>query len=254
MSTTITLINHATVLIQLDDTNILTDPIYSQTISFFIPRLKKPGIAFRDLPPIHLILISHSDYDHLNLRTLRRLRRNHQAAIILPHGLANYGARTGFTTVLEMNWWDEYQKNSVRITCVPAKHSGTRTWLDKNRSLACGYLIQSKNAAVYFSGDTGYGDFFKDIASKCSLDAALLPIGAYKPYNWFKNIHLNPQTAIRAFLDLRAKHLIPMHWGTFKISDEAMDEPPLLLAKEAERVGVREKVHILGNGESFRLS
>lgn len=129
MPCTITLINHATVLIQLDGVNILTDPIYSNTISFFIPRLKRPGIPFRDLPPIHLLLISHNDYDHLNLRTLRRLRRKHQSTIIVPQGLARYAARTGFKNIIGMNWWEELKFESVEITCVPAKTFGHQNTL-----------------------------------------------------------------------------------------------------------------------------
>ncbi|HEY5614545.1 MAG TPA: MBL fold metallo-hydrolase, partial [Bacteroidota bacterium] len=156
MSCTITLINHATVLIQLDGVNILTDPIYSNTISFFIPRLKKPGIPFNDLQLIHLILISHSDYDHLNLRTLRQLSRHHSAAIAVPKGLASYAHRTGFKDIFEVNLWDEMTWGDIRITCTPAKHSGTRTFFDKSKSLSCGYVLQSRTRTVYFSGDTGY--------------------------------------------------------------------------------------------------
>jgi L-ascorbate metabolism protein UlaG (beta-lactamase superfamily) len=253
MPCTITLINHATVLIQVDGVNILTDPVYSNTISFFIPRLGKPGIPFDDLPPIHLILISHSDYDHLNLRTLRRLRKKHDASIVVPNGLANYARRTGFEKVIEMNWWDEKIHDDVLITAVPAQHSGTRMLVDRGKSLACGYVLQSESGSVYFAGDTGYGDFLKEIGAKFSLDVALLPIGAYKPHDWFKNIHLNPHSAVQAFLDLRATNLVPIHWGTFKISDEPMSEPPILLMKEAARCGVQDRVHILHNGECFSI-
>jgi hypothetical protein len=117
-----------------------------------------------------------------------------------------------------------------------------------DRTPACGYILRSTDCTVFFSGDTGYGTFLKDIGSRFSIDIALLPIGAYKPYKWFKNIHLHPTTALQAFLDLNARHLIPIHWGTFKISDEPLAEPPLLLAKEAERLGVQDRVHILPNG------
>ncbi len=253
MSCSITLVNHATVLIQLDGVNILTDPVYSNTISFFIPRLRKPGIPFDDLPPIHLILVSHSDYDHLNLRTLRRLRKRHRASIVVPNGLANYARRTGFEKVIEMNWWDEKAPDDILVTSVPAQHSGTRMLVDRGKSLACGYVLQSKSSSVYFAGDTGYGGFLKEIGAKFSLDVALLPIGSYKPYEWFKDIHLSPQSAVQAFLDLQAKNLVPIHWGTFKISDEPMSEPPILIAQEAEKAGVRERIHILENGGRFEF-
>jgi L-ascorbate metabolism protein UlaG (beta-lactamase superfamily) len=251
MACSITLINHATVLIQCEGCNILTDPIYANSISFFIPRLRRPGLAFDELPPIHLILISHSDYDHLNFRTLRRLRQRFSPTIVFPRGLGKYGKRTGYTNIVELEYWQECSRSSVRLVCVPAQHSGTRMLLDKTP--ACGFILQTMDRTVYFAGDTGYGTFLKDLGSRFSIDIAILPIGAYKPYEWFKNIHLHPTTALRAFLDLGAKHLIPIHWGTFKISDEPMAEPPLLLAKEAERLGVQDRVHILENGGRFVL-
>lgn len=111
--------------------------------------------------------------------------------------------------------------------------------------------MKSNDRVVYFSGDTGYGEFLKEIAAKFSIDVALLPIGAYKPYDWLKDIHLNPKTAIQAFLDLRATHLVPIHWGTFKISDEPIGEPPMLLTQEAKRAELQDRVHIPRNGERF---
>lgn len=122
-----------------------------------------------------------------------------------------------------------------------------------DKTPACGYVLKSSDRSIYFSGDTGYGQFLKELGTRFSLDVALLPIGAYKPYEWFKNIHLHPTTALRAFLDLQAKHLIPIHWGTFKISDEPMKEPPFLLAREAERLGIKDRVHILDNGDRLVL-
>lgn len=252
-SNKITFINHATVLVQLDGINILTDPVYSRTVSFFLFRFKPPGLPFEQLPPPHHILISHNHYDHLNLKTLRRLRRAHTPSIIFPRGIAKYGRRTGFSAISELDWWDTFETERLKITCVPAKHFSGRMLWDYNRSLACGYVIQTPRATVYYAGDTAYSDFFKEIAERFSIDVALLPIGAYKPYKWFKDIHMSPERALQAFLDLKAKHLIPIHWGTFKISDEPMAEPPVLLRKEAERLGVEHQVHILDNGEAFEL-
>ena len=248
---TITLINHATALLQLAGVNILTDPVYSLTLGFYIPRLRKPGIPFNELPRIDIILISHADYDHLNLRTLRGLRRKNQSTIVFPHGLSKYGRRSGFSNVFELNLWDKVETNNLRITCVPAKHSNKRLPWDRKSTLAGGYVIESTNSAVYFAGDTGYGEHFGEIAQRFSIDVALLPVGAYKPYEWFKEIHLNPETAVTAFTDLKAKTLIPIHWGTFKISDEPLGEPPILLKEHAQRAGIQEKVHVLKNGESF---
>ncbi|HAV22409.1 MAG TPA: MBL fold metallo-hydrolase [Bacteroidetes bacterium] len=249
----ITFINHATVLLQLGEFTLITDPVYSYSISFFLPRLRKPGIPFDDLPGIDYILISHNHYDHLNLRTLRRLRRRGIDRIVVPRDVAKYGRRTGFKEIVELEWWKQYEQPGLTITCVPAQHfSGRKLW-DRNGSTYCGYVVQADNSTVYFAGDTGRGAFLKEIADRFSIDVALLPIGAYKPYEWFKNIHLSPERALQAFHDLRARHLVPIHWGTFKISDEPMAEPPALLRDEAIRQGVMDRVHILENGMRFEF-
>jgi L-ascorbate metabolism protein UlaG (beta-lactamase superfamily) len=253
MEDSVTLINHATALIQLGGMSILTDPIYSRTVSYLFPRLQKPGIAFEELPSIDLVLISHSDYDHLNMKTLRRLRRRRASKIILPKGLGLYARNAGFTECFELNWWDELEHEGLKITCVPAKHRSKRNPGDANASACCGYVVQAKNHTVYFAGDTAYAEFFTELAARFSIDVALLPIGAYKPEKWFKNLHLHPATALKAFLDLRSRHLVPIHWGTFWISDEPMTEPPKMLLAEAERAGLRDRVHILKNGDSFRF-
>ncbi len=253
MDTRITLINHATVLIQLGGINILTDPIYSWTVSYLFPRMQKPGIPFKDLPPIDHILISHSDYDHLNMRTLRRLRRRGCSTIILPKGIGSYGERAGFPKVLEFSHWETFEDSDVKITCVPAKHVSKRRPGDPGTNACAGFVIETNKRSVYFAGDTAYGDLFAEIGSRHTIDVALLPIGAYKPEKWFKNLHLHPVTALQAFQDLRAKALIPFHWGTFWISDEPMKEPPQMLLSEARRCGIQDRVHILSNGESFQL-
>jgi L-ascorbate metabolism protein UlaG (beta-lactamase superfamily) len=253
MALKITLINHATLLVQIDGVNVLTDPIYSRTVSFAFPRRQKPGIPFDKLPSIDTILVSHSDYDHLNLKTLRMLRRKGSSAIVLPKGLARYARKSGFEKIVELNSWDSTECADLTITCTPAKHRSKRTAWDGASSACCGFVIQSRNHTVFFAGDTGYGDFFQELGSRFSIDTALLPIGAYKPEKWFKNVHLHPATAVRAFLDLKARHLIPYHWGTFWISDEPMAEPPQLLLAESERSHVRDQVHVLNNGESVQF-
>lgn len=249
----ITFINHATALVQHNGLAIITDPIYTRTVGWIAPRMQKPGIPFECLPRIDHILLSHNDYDHLSMRTLRRLRRRNQSMVLTPVGDARYATKAGFQTAREMNYWEIYEHGPLRITCVPAKHKSNRMPLQRIKQFCCGYVIETGGIAVYFAGDTGYGDHFKDIGSRFSLDAALLPIGAYKPQEWFRKIHLNPQTAIQAFLDLGAKYLIPIHWGTFKISDEPLREPPILLLEEGTRQGVADRLRILENGEAVEL-
>lgn len=253
MAGIVTIINHATVLIQLDGVNILTDPIYSRTVSFLFPRLQRPGIAFEALPPIDIVLVSHSDYDHLNLKTLRRLSRRHAAPIVLPIGLGTYAHSAGFAEVVEVSAWQTVERRSLRITCVPAKHLSKRRPGDPTSRSCVGYVVQAGPHTVYFAGDTAYGEFFAEIGSRFAIDVALLPIGAYKPERWFKNLHLHPTTALQAFIDLKARYLVPIHWGTFWISDEPMAEPPRLLLAEAERRGCAEAVQVLKNGEALRF-
>jgi len=251
MPNRITFINHATVLIQFGGKAILTDPVYSFSISYFLPRLKRPGIGFDDLPHIDLVAISHNHYDHLNFRTLRRLRRRDQPTIVVSSGDAPYAERLGFGQIHELKWWEEMEFDGIKVTSVPAAHFTGRTPWSRNRSAAGGYVFESNGKSVYFAGDTASGDFLDELASRFSLTAAMLPIGAYKPHDWFKNIHLNPKTAIEAFRRCNAQYLIPIHWGTFKISDEPMAEPPKLLQEEARKAGIEERVKILDNGEGF---
>jgi len=253
MTDSITLINHATVLIQLGGISFLTDPIYSLTVSYLFPRMQKPGIPFKELPSIDHILLSHSDYDHLNMKTLRRLQRRGTSTIVLPKGLGSYGNKAGFPEIVEMSSWEDFERDGLRITCVPAKHVSKRKPGDLSAAACCGYVIRANNRAVYFAGDTAYADFFKEIGSRYEIDAALLPIGAYKPEKWFKNVHLHPVTALQAFRDLRARQLVPIHWGTFWISDEPMAEPPRVLLAEAKRCGIEDKIRILKNGETLQL-
>jgi len=249
----VTLINHATVLIEMNGIRILTDPVYSFSVSYFLPRLKKPGIPFTKLPPIDLVAISHDHYDHLNLRTLRRISRSHPASMLLPRGLGSFGRRAGFDTVNELDWWETLEYRGLSITCVPAVHFSGRTPWTRNRSRPSGYVFQGEGASIYFAGDTAYGAVFHELGRRFSIDVALLPIGAYKPHAWFKDIHLNPPDALQAFLDTCAKVLIPIHWGTFKISDEPMSEPPEWLMREAKSRGIDDRVKVVENGESVRV-
>ncbi len=163
-----------------------------------------------------------------------------------------------------MNWWETLEvsisskahsestnrKDAVTITCVPSKHFSGRGIFDRNKTLFCGYVIKSSHAVVYFAGDSAYFSGFKEIAKKFAIDVALLPIGAYNP-NFFRNYHMSPEDALQAFRDLNARAMIPIHWGTFHISQEPMNEPPIRLRAEAERLGIAEKIHILRNGKSL---
>ena len=219
-----------------------------------VPRLKSPGIPLEELPPIDLILISHNHYDHLNMKSIRRLRRRGQSTVVVPRGVVKWARRVGFHTIIEMNWWDRVsmEEHGITITCVPAKHFSGRGLFDRNKSLFCGYVIESNGTTIYFAGDTSYYSVFGEISRKFSVDVALLPIGAYRPH-FFRRIHMSPEDALSAFVDLDAKAMIPIHWGTFKISEEPIHEPPLRLKAAANRIGIADKIHILRNGKTFLM-
>jgi L-ascorbate metabolism protein UlaG (beta-lactamase superfamily) len=249
----LTFINHATVLVEIDGVRILTDPTYNHSVGIIAPRMQKPGIPFDQLPQIDFILISHNDYDHLSLRTLRRLRKQHQSTVLVPVGDGKYARKSGFTSVVEMDVWDSHDAGGVTIRCVPAKHKSSRRLFQRNKRLCCGYIIERNGKSVFFAGDTGYGEHFREIGERHHPGVALLPIGGYKPASWLSKTHLDPHNAITAFLDIGAEILVPIHWGTFKISDEPLREPPTLLLQEAERQRIAERVRVLANGESVEF-
>lgn len=233
---TVTWVGHASLLIQLDGLNILTDPMWSERASpvqFAGPRRwVRPGIAFEDLPPLDVVLQSHNHYDHLDAATVRRLVRSHgEASWIVPLGLASFVQKRGAraAAVVELDWWQESSVRSVRIVATPAQHFSSRTIGDRGDTLWCGFALTGSNGRrVYFAGDTGYHPEFGAIGERCGpFDVALMPIGAYEPRWFMRYLHMNPEEAVAAFRALNARLMVPIHWGTFKLTDEAMDEPPI---------------------------
>lgn len=231
-----TFINHATMLIQVDGLNILTDPIFSERcspVSFAGPRrVRAPGVELDKLPKIDIILVSHNHYDHMDLASLHRIFDRDRPKIFT--GLKNEKLLRGegFATAEEMDWWDARSVGDVKIHFVPAQHFSSRTPFDRNETLWGGFLLQSSFGNIYFAGDTGYGSFFKEIAQRFGpMNLSLIPIGAYAP-RWFMGpIHLNPDEAVKAHLDLQSKLSVGIHFGTFQLSDESIDDPRLDLEK-----------------------
>jgi N-acyl-phosphatidylethanolamine-hydrolysing phospholipase D len=237
----ITSVGHATFLIQIGGHNVLTDPMWSERASpvgFAGPRrLVPPGIAFKALPPIDVVLLSHNHYDHLDDRTVRRLVSHHpHAHWLTPLGLGPFLLRRGARDVVECDWWDETRVGSLAIGCTPAQHFSARGFGDRNRTLWCGWSVGAPARRLFFAGDSGYHPQFTAIGERFGpFDAALMPIGAYEPRWFMRPVHMNPEEAVRAFQDLQRSHLsssgrpnvmVGMHWGTFKLTDEPMDEPP----------------------------
>jgi len=232
----ITFVNHSTLLIQWQGKNILTDPIYSKRASPFRylgpKRLHAPGISFDQLPPIDIILLSHNHYDHMDLPTLEALRDRFDPLIITGLGNKAYLKKHHLLHVKELAWWETYKKAPFEVTFTPAEHFSARWPWDKNKTLWGGFFLRAGEETLYFAGDTGYGQFFKKIAHTLgSPDLSLLPIGAFKPRWFMQPAHMSPEEARKAFRDLKGKRWIPIHFGTFNLSDDTAEEA-LNLVKE----------------------
>jgi len=226
----LTLIGHSTVLIQINNINILTDPHYSKRSSIVTwagpKRIIEPAIKISDLPPIDLVLISHNHYDHLDIPTLKLLNAKFSPKILV--GLGNKGLleSNGIKNVIEMDWWDKFLFNGISISFTPVQHWSARGLFDKRKTLWGGFLVEA-DKKIFFAGDTGYGKVFKMINQKYGeIDIGLIPIGAYEPRWFMKDSHVNPEEAVKIFLDLKLKHGFGIHFGTFKeLTDEPIDKP-----------------------------
>jgi L-ascorbate metabolism protein UlaG (beta-lactamase superfamily) len=253
----VTFVNHATFLIQIGGVAILTDPIWSERASMLRwagpRRVRQPGVAFDDLPKIDLVLLSHNHYDHLDLATLRRLRQAFSPTVLVAAGDARLVGPLGFKDMRELDWWDETPiGEELRITFVPAQHTSARGLLDRQRSLWGGYVIQSRGRLTYFSGDSGYSKHFSDIKLRLgSPEIAMLGIGSYEPRWFMEPLHMNPAEAVRAHGDLGAKHSIGMHFGTFQLTPEAIDQPQTDLKAALSQSGISHREFVtLHEGET----
>lgn len=220
----ITFVNHSTFLIQWKNLNILTDPIWSERCSpltFVGPlRMRPPGIKMEDLPKIDLVLLSHNHYDHLDIRTIKILEADHQPQFVVPLGVARYLQKNKIKKIHELDWHDTVD-TGIQITSTPAQHFSGRGMFDRDKSLWCGYLLQINGHKVYFAGDSGYGDLFKEIGQKYGpMHVSLIPIGAYIPRWFMAPIHMSPDLSIQAHMDVQSQHSIAMHFGTFPLADE----------------------------------
>jgi L-ascorbate metabolism protein UlaG (beta-lactamase superfamily) len=224
----VTWVNHATMLVQMDGVNVLTDPIWSERcspVSFAGPkRHRVPGIRFEELPAIDAVLVSHNHYDHLDLTTLTRLR----APIIrTPLGNSAIMERHGIDNARDLEWWEETAiTDRVKVTQVPAQHFCARGLHDRNATLWGGFVISGPSGHVYFAGDTGWGKHFAEIGERFGeIRVALLPIGAYLPRWFMKSAHISPAEAVDAHFAVRARTSIAMHYGTFRLGDDGEAEP-----------------------------
>ncbi len=257
----VSFIGHSCFLLRLAGLTVLTDPVFSERcspVSFAGPkRVRAPGIAIEALPKIDLVLLSHNHYDHLDLASLRKLRRRYPAMrIVTSLGNAKFLAGKGLPGAVELDWWETHGLGETRITATPARHFAARTLWDRNETLWAGFVLEHRGCKIYFAGDSGYTKFFSEIGERLGApDLSLLPIGAYEP-RWFMGpVHMNPADAVRAFSDLGTGQAIGMHFGTFQLTAEAIDQPEIDLAVARAEAGIAdEKFMTLDFGETRRFA
>jgi L-ascorbate metabolism protein UlaG (beta-lactamase superfamily) len=256
----VTFIGHSTFLIQTAAGNILTDPVYARhagPLDVLGPRrVRQPAVPFDDLPFISIVLLSHNHYDHCDLRALRKLAEKFDPLVVTPLGNLALVRSAGIRRIEELDWWQEAKASPLPIVLTPAQHFSARTPLDRNRALWGGFILVAGARRIFFAGDTAYADFFRDVRRRLGpIDLALLPIGAYEP-RWFMHVvHMNPMEALQAHIDLEASESIGMHFGTFQMTTEGIDEPLRALEDACRAKSIpASRFRTLGFGESVRLS
>jgi N-acyl-phosphatidylethanolamine-hydrolysing phospholipase D len=253
----ITWLGHSTFLIQVEGTNILTDPVFSDRVSPFsfggLKRLAAPGLRLDELPRIHAAVISHNHYDHLDAPTIDRL--GHTVTYFVPLGLGEWLSKRRIEKVLELDWWQSSEWKGIRFHSVPIQHFSGRGFFDRNKTLWSGWIIESKRGKIFFAGDTGYSPVFKEIGDRFKpIRVSIIPIGAYRPRWFMRPVHVDPPEAIMIHKDTLSERSIASHWGTFKMADEPPGEPPLYLRRSLKEAGVREEEFILMNvGETLSV-
>jgi N-acyl-phosphatidylethanolamine-hydrolysing phospholipase D len=253
---TVTWVGHSTLLIQLDGVTILTDPQWSSRaspVTFAGPkRVMPPGLSFEQLPPIDLVLISHDHYDHLDLATVKRLAETHRPVFLVPLGLKAWFADQGIVDVEELDWWENRVVKELTVTCLPAQHFSGRTLWDRNRRLWSAWAVAGQEKRLFFAGDTGYYGIFKEIGKVLGpFDVAAIPIGAYLPPSIMRMTHLTPEEALQVFADIQGHHFLAIHWGTFDLTEEPLDEPPRRLEAEVQRRDLdSNRIWVLKHGET----
>jgi L-ascorbate metabolism protein UlaG (beta-lactamase superfamily) len=259
----VTMINHATLLIQVAGLNILTDPIFSERASPFSwmgpKRVRAPGLLFKELPKIDYVLVSHSHYDHMDIPSLQQLARKDNPIFLVPLNNAPILQKNGINNVQELNWWQQFTINPHQsITLVPSHHWSQRTLFDKDRSLWGAFVISSNDLKIFFAGDSGFGEgkHFEMIKSKMNkIDLSLLPIGSYEP-RWFMQYHhMNPDEAVKAHKILSATKSIGIHFGTFQLTNESYEAPVIELKNQLLKQQVPSEDFIApNNGQTMEFT
>lgn len=240
----VTWIGHASFLLQFSDHSVIVDPNWAKWHGF-VKRLREPGLPLKAIPELDLVLVSHAHFDHLHKPSLKVLQA--RGGIVVPRGSANLVRRLGFPAVHEMKVWEAIEYNSLNVVHTPSHHWGARYLHDTHRDYG-GYLIESGGKSVFHCGDSAWFDGFAEIGRRHQdIDVALMPIGAYDAPSG-RDVHMNPEEAVRAFAEMGAKVMIPMHYGTFPLGNEPLEEPVERLLMEADRLGISEKILIPEEG------
>ncbi|KYJ85849.1 MBL fold metallo-hydrolase [Sulfurovum riftiae] len=243
-------LSHATFLIQLGGKRILIDPVFGD-IPFYKRQVDFP-YSVEELGKVDYLLVSHVHYDHFDTHSIQMLTVKNPKAVLPLHMSKLLHRTVPSLKSVELDWYESHEKQGLKITLVPAKHWGRRGLFDRNRVLWGGYVLSYEGKNIYFAGDTAPGEHFEEIGRQFEIDYALLPIGAYRPEFIMKHNHLDPQEAFEAFRQLKAKKMVPMHYGTFKLTDEPLDEPLQWIGKIAEANS--DKIVILKAGEIYTLT
>ncbi len=247
----VTFIGHSSFFLQIGGRNILVDPNFARWI-FVLKRLRRPGLKLRELPAIDAVLVSHAHFDHLHRPSLRaiawltRRKTGKRPAIIVPRHVRDLVSDLGYGRIIELDWWQSFQLGNVEVTHVPSRHWGARIVRDVHRGYG-GYVVRSGAQSIYHAGDTAYFDGFREIGERLKPQVALLPIGAYHPDS-FRRVHTSPEDAVQGFLDVGARWMVPMHYGTFRLSYEPVDEPVERLKADAKRRGIERQICVLEEG------
>ncbi len=246
----LTFIGHASFFLQMGGQNVLLDPNFARWL-FVLKRLRQPGVHLRDLPTIDMVLVTHAHFDHLHRPSLRAIVQHSRQLgkrpiILVPRQVFDLVSDLGFEDVVEMDWWTSYRHRGLTVVHVPSRHWGARIIKDAHRGYG-GYVLRDSRHSVYHAGDTAYFPGFQEIGRRLAPELALLPIGAYNPPT-YRNVHASPADATRGFLDLKSRWMVPMHYGTFRLSHEPMEEPLQLLQKEAKGAGIEDRVVVLKEG------
>ena len=250
-------LGHSSFLLGMGGKHVLVDPVFATRL-ILMRRQRRAGVKVRDLPAIDAVLLTHAHMDHLNRPTLRSVTRatrkmtGKAPLVIVPSGVEDLVAGLGFSEVRTLEWWQDTEAGGLKVTLTPCKHWGARMFTDTHRGFG-GYVIEADGKSIYHSGDTAYFGGFREIGMRLGpIDVALMPIGAYFPDS-YRAVHTSPEEALQGFVDVGGTLMVPMHFGTFRLGREPMEEPPVRLMAEAQKRGLERRVRVLGEGETLLL-